>query len=644
MAKRKNQRKSPGAKARAGGKGGAGSGKPAAAKLATVSSPTAPGVKVPVEKVPAAPRQAPIAPDAHLEPVTSSAASKSVAPPLRGEPSPPVEPGLRAERPEQGARAGTGDLPERPAAPDRGDQGARRAAGDGAADPGPGPASSASRTAQDAAPSFALSISSTKLAVARFAIFAILALDAILSIPHAARYGAGFNVSHLPIFPAELAPDRALFLYLQCAIAGLCSLVAVGAGGRSVPIALTVLYAWGYFSSQLDSYQHHYLVWLLLFVWCFVPPPSASEPPPLTVRSSALRVLLILLGIVYLWAAISKMEPRWLDGTAMSMQIRGLLREIVDETIGIKIVSRLVIVTELGLAVTIWRLRAWRWAWPLGLGMHGVIAFSGLEIGLFSYLMFAVYLLVIPEPYGSRLLSALSSRVPAGLRRAFAGGDRMVAAALWIIGATCLLLLPPPLSNPLTVAFAIGWIFLILRWMAPRFVTRAAAASATLMIAFLAADLLSQVSVDYFRYWGGSARRLGKPAEAEQAYRGLIAVAPELELGHYHLGRLLIRRQQLDAGLVHLRQAESLDPKQVRALDEQVRALAAAGRAVESRQAAARAQARRALSPSTTPAAAPPGSSAPAAPAAGRGPRGDGEIHDQTDENVEAGVQDEPSR
>lgn len=619
MAKRKNQRRAP-----QGGKPSAKAKQKVAKAKQSPAARAVPAVPIAASASSAAP------PSAVLPPPVSREAEE------RAESSARVEIPASSDRaePREGKRAKRANRPKRTSPPER----ERVPTAARPPRPSSSSASSASRTDLDGEPSFALSLSSTKLAVARFAIFAILALDAILSIPHAARYGAGFNVSHLPIFPAELAPDRVLFLYVQCAIAGLCSIIAVGVSGRAVPIALTVLYGWVYFSSQLDSYQHHYLVWLLLFLWCFVPPPSPSGPPPLTVRSSALRVVLILLGVVYLWAAISKMEPRWLDGTAMSMQIRGLIREIVDETIGIKIVSRLVIVTELGLAVTIWRVRAWRWAWPLGVGMHGMIAFSGLEIGLFSYLMFALYLLVIPEPYGSRLMSALAARVPAGLRRAFADGNRMAAAALWIVAATCLLFLRPPLYNPLTAAFAIGWIFLILRWMAPRLVTRASAASALLMIAFLAADVLSQVSVDYFRYWGGSSRRLGKPAEAEQAYRGLVEVAPELELGHYHLGRLLVRRDQLDAGLVHLRQAEVLDPKQVRALDEQVRALSAAGRADESRQAAERAQARRA----SVPRAAPPGS--PALPAPAAGARGDGETHDETDENVEAGVQDEPSR
>jgi Vitamin K-dependent gamma-carboxylase len=497
--------------------------------------------------------------------------------------------------------------------------------------------SSAPRT--EAAPaSFALSISATKLAVARFAVFAILALDAILAIPHAARYGAGFNLSHLPIVPSALAPDRVLFLYLQCAMACLCSLVAVGAGGRAVPIALTVLYGWVYFSSQLDSYQHHYLVWLLLLVWCFVPPPSSAPPPagarPAIVRSSALRVALLLLGIVYLWAAISKMDAKWLDGTAMSMQIRGFVREVIDETIGIKIVSRLVIVTELALAVTIWRVRAWRWAWPLGVGMHGMIAFSGLEIGLFSYLMMALYLLVLPEPYASRLLAAAAARLPSGVRRAFGDGHRWLGIGAGLAGAALVWLLPAPLLNPLTVGFAIVWVVVAMRWQPLRVFTRTACASALLVPTFLAANAISQVSIDYYRYWAGSARRLGEPVEAEEAYRGLLKIDPELELGHFHLGRLLIRRGQLDAGLVHLRRAEDLEPTRVRALDEQVRALAAAGRADESRLAAERARARRAA----LHVEAMPGATAPAPG------QGDGEKRDETDENVEAGVQDEPSR
>jgi hypothetical protein len=367
-------------------------------------------------------------------------------------------------------------------------------------------------------------MSSAKLALARFAIFCVLAVDAVLQVNHAGRYGAGgFNVPHLPGLPG---PGREAYLFCQCAIACLASVVAVGAGGRLVPAALSLLYGWCYFGSQLDSYQHHYLVWLLITLWCFAPPPAtlgASPPPaaapPTAVRSSALRLILLQLAILYLWAAISKLDEKWIDGAALSQQIGGLLRELIDATVGIKVASRLVVVAELGLAATVWRARAWRWALPLGVGLHAAIAVSGLEIGVFAYLMLALYLLVVPEAWLAPVLRVAKWRPLASLRAALAAGHRGVAAAFVLVAGGLLLAQRPPFSTGLPGALLITFVavpaLLTLRWQLAavhRFATRLALAAALGLALLAAADRLAAVSVDYHRYWAGAARRLGAHA------------------------------------------------------------------------------------------------------------------------------------
>lgn len=448
---------------------------------------------------------------------------------------------------------------------------------------------------------FALEMSSLKLAIARFAIFAVLAVDAVLQISHASRYGAGgFNVPHVPGLPG---PGREAYLLVQCAIVGLSLLVAVGAGGRLIPAALSLAYGWCYFGSQLDSFQHHYLVWLVITLWCFVPLPQPGGSPAAragrTVRSSALRLILLQLGIMYLWAGISKLDPKWLDGTAMAMQIHGLMRDIIDATLGIKIVSRLVIVAELALAVTVWRARAWRWALPLGIGLHLQIAISGLDIGVFAYLMMAIYLLIVPEALMQPVLRFARERLArpwAAFVRVFDEGHRPTAAVLAAAGVGLLVVVRPPLRNPICLVLVAVPMILTVRWQlvsARRFTTRAALAAALAMAVMVVVDRAGAVALDYYRYWGGTARRLGEPAEAEVAYRGLIDVQPRLELAHYQLGRLLIRRGALEDGLSHLRLAEQLEPLRTRALDEQSRALDAAGRHDEAKLAAQRAKARR---------------------------------------------------
>ncbi|HRC55558.1 MAG TPA: HTTM domain-containing protein, partial [Kofleriaceae bacterium] len=455
-----------------------------------------------------------------------------------------------------------------------------------------------------------LEVSARKLALARFALFALVALDAILQLPHAPRYGAGgFALAHVPWLSA-LGPGRDSFVIAQGLISALAVAAALGMTSRAAMLALSGLYGWCYFGSQLDSYQHHYLVWIVVTLWAFVPAPAAQRAPAArgredgsgdsqadgglaSVRSVALRLVLLQLGIMYLWAAVAKLDARWIDGTAMSQQLRGALRDWIDATMGVAVASRLVIVVELVLAVTVWRARAWRWALPLGVSLHALIAVSRLEIGLFSYLMMALYVLLLPEPLVARL---------AGLgrwwrrRSPWRAWRRGLVLGLVASAAALLLLVRPPL--PARVAVGMLAVVVLLLWRAGKDaaalarVGRAALAAGVTVALWLVVDLGADVCADYYRYWGGAARRLGDEAQAERAYRGLVEVSPDQELGHFHLGRLLIRRGELEQGLAALREAERLAPRSTRALTEQARALTAAGRSQDAAEVAQRARRR----------------------------------------------------
>src|SRR5206468_9207224 len=85
------------------------------------------------------------------------------------------------------------------------------------------------------------------------------------------------------------------------------------------------------------------------------------------------------------------------DGRTLADQITGPLRSLVDATVGIPKASRMVIGVELLLAVTVWNRRAWPFVAPLGILFHFGIVLSGLEIGLFAWLMIAIYIFVVPD-------------------------------------------------------------------------------------------------------------------------------------------------------------------------------------------------------------------------------------------------------
>ncbi len=95
---------------------------------------------------------------------------------------------------------------------------------------------------------------------------------------------------------------------------------------------------------------------------------------------------------------------------------------------------------------------------------------------------------------------------------------------------------------------------------------------------WLVADRASSVAVDYYKFWAGSQRRIGDLQTAERAYRRLVEVAPDLELGHFYLGRILTADGRGEEGVPHLHEAQRLEPARARAWMEEARWLAAQGK------------------------------------------------------------------
>jgi Vitamin K-dependent gamma-carboxylase len=425
-----------------------------------------------------------------------------------------------------------------------------------------------------------------KLVAARVVLFGLLAIDAFLQIRHAPRYGAGdFNVAHFS-FLNSLGPGRVGYGVGQLVETYLFALAALGVGTRLVLPIAAALYAWLYFGSQLDSYQHHYLMALAVAIACFVPWQRPADATPATpVRSWALRLLLVQLGIMYLWAAISKMDSAWTSGQTLGGQLAGSLRSLVDATIGLRRASILVIGTELVLAATIWLRPAWRIAAPLGLAFHVGIVASGLEIGLFAYLMLGLYLLVLPDAWLVRLAEA---RVLQPIRRVL---HRLGAATSWALWALALaaglgLAALVRVEHAFAAALAVSAIPIGLAVRAriagggPP--TTLGAAHLLALALWLVADRASSVAVDYYKFWAGSQRRLGDMKTAEQAYRRLVEVAPDLELGHYYLGRILIAGGRGEEGARHLHDAQRVAPGRARAWVEEARWLTSQGHKVEA--------------------------------------------------------------
>lgn len=436
---------------------------------------------------------------------------------------------------------------------------------------------------------FGYEVSWAKLVVARVVLFGLLAFDALLQLRHAPRYGAGgFNVAQLPGLDG-LGPSRGSYEIAQLVSAYLFVLAALGVATRYVLPVVSGIYAWLYFTSQLDSYQHHYLMALLLGIACFVPwqRPEGAEPGT-PVRAWAVRLLLVQLGILYLWAAISKFDAAWLDGRTLSGQITGPLRGLVDSSVGIKAAARFTILAELLLAFTIWIRPAWFIALPLGVLFHASILISGLEIGLFAWLMLALYVFVVPDRAWAWLGETAALRlIRRGVGKLRFEGDLVTgiavvggAAAAVGLAALC------RFQYAVTVALALGLVPVVII-VARRLKDRRGGAAVGLahvmaIVVWLVVDRASTVAVDYYRFWGGSSRRLGDLESAERAYRTMVAIAPEESSGHFQLGRVLLKRGVEAEGLAELRLAQAEEPARARAYVAEAQYLAGKGRSAEA--------------------------------------------------------------
>jgi hypothetical protein len=434
---------------------------------------------------------------------------------------------------------------------------------------------------------FGFEVSWAKLALARVVLFGLLAVDALMQIRHAPRYGAGgFNVGNLGIFDS-LGPTRGSYQVAELLNAYLFVLAACGVATRLAIPAAAAIYGWLYFGSQLDSYQHHYLVSMVLVVACFVPWRKPGDATPTTrIRTWAVRLLLIEVAIMYLWAAISKMAPAWLDGRTLGAQIGGTARQLIDSTVGIKLASLSVIAVELGLAATIWIPRAWRFAAPVGILFHLGILATTLEIGLFAWIMLGIYTLALPDAFCLWLAETAPVVV---LREQWTALERRASREPWLVWlvavATSVVLAVVCRFHHALVVGCVLAVVPVMSALVLRGSRRLAWVATAHLLAFATwtmVDRTTTLAVDYYKYWGGNARRLGDKDGAERAYRELIELEPDQGNAHYQLGQLLLARGDEAEGLDELHAAQRLEPKQARPFTAEARWLAARGRRDEA--------------------------------------------------------------
>lgn len=406
-------------------------------------------------------------------------------------------------------------------------------------------------------------ISAAKLALFRVLFFAVFAIDAWLQIAHAPRYGhLDFNVTHFPFLNDLLPmPTRTSMLLIYTAQTYLALRIMLGGVQRAAYIGLALLFAYGYFISQLNSYQHHYLLAIALgllaaFPWPSLAKDSDVKTPSLHAGNWPVRMLLVAMSVMYVYAALAKLDGEWTDGSTLALQLQeGWIRDIASK-LGWAFCAKLAIVAELALAVLIqWR-RGWPFALVLGIGMHMSFHWAGLKIGLFSYFMVTLYLLVIPECWIAWVLKtlggpgkSLSARIEKLSERLKGHSQRAAAiCALGLAGGLAMLQLIPIDSLPHVTAIiaVLALIELGTRWRrAGSAGLQHLVACALLVVLALQTDALR----DYYRFWGGNERRAGNTFEAMLAYEKVVQLAPDYAPGHKSLAGLYLRLDRPDDAL-----------------------------------------------------------------------------------------------
>lgn len=130
----------------------------------------------------------------------------------------------------------------------------------------------------------------------------LLAFDCWIDlIPHGGRYGVGgFNVAHFAVLDLLPLPTPAIYVG-GLLVTGVLALVMAVRPWRPGLAALFALYTYGWASSMLDSYQHHYLLSLILFSFAFFPTPSGTAllgAPERSTRPRRLAGVLLAFGVL----------------------------------------------------------------------------------------------------------------------------------------------------------------------------------------------------------------------------------------------------------------------------------------------------------------------------------------------------------
>ena len=397
------------------------------------------------------------------------------------------------------------------------------------------------------------------------AFLAILAFDAWTALAaHGGRYGqGGFNVAHFPFLDRwQPIPSPSLYVGMVTVVGLLALGSAVGRLSRPVLAVIAALYTWAWAMSMIDSYQHHYLLSLVLALLVCFPLTGANrlsaDLEDKRTTGWTWHLLAVTVALVYVWTAVSKFEPDWRDGTALvriaGEPLRGLNERWSDDSSSfdsfIRVLSPTVGLLQVVIAVGYLavplapRLGLARAAARIGglaaVAFHVGAEWLDLQIGWFSaYMLLLAGSMFLPDALWDVAARKWAALTRACLKRLpTASGDDAAAlrfcsalgAAAFVIVVGRYADLPGTNHAALCVAavlvlFAVLPIVGIRRGAGWSFDASIAAALAA--IGLWSAVTISDVRFDFYRFLGGAHWRVGEWDEALAAYQQANRYAPE---------------------------------------------------------------------------------------------------------------------
>ena len=196
-------------------------------------------------------------------------------------------------------------------------------------------------------------------------------------------------------------------------------------------ILLTISYFLLYFSTQLDGYQHHYFLFLCLFLLCIFNTKETKNYNEIKKHLWIIKLFCIQLSILYLFTAMAKMDEPFLSGKLVIKQLSRPWFHILisnirknylyflfeNDMIMWKIMAFGVIFQELFLAFS-WFILSFNLVKLrnetnkkiiifysilqylsifIVITLHGTIEIFHFRIGFFSYYMFIISILLMPN-------------------------------------------------------------------------------------------------------------------------------------------------------------------------------------------------------------------------------------------------------